>query len=849
MAPSNERAESVASATLRQQAANISTDDLKVTAAKPEHFKGERNKLEDWFNELMNYFMLANIQDGTKQCLVAASYMRGEAQHWIRPKLRAFFLTQQDPEGIFSNFGNFMRVVNGIYGLNNEKEVATRVIQHLAQKTSASQYTAKFKEYSDKAGWDDQALRTMFYRGLKDNVKYELMRYRGAKDTLHDLQQAAIRVDDELYELGMEKRHSGNNRGRSGYVPYSRTGGQRPDPNAMEIDNTEKRYQRKDGKAKGKQQPKGQKKRNGPECYNCHKIGHYARDCHAKKMPSRSREVNVILTQDRKTPTDKVSSSTRDVTGRGGYNDPVPDTDHHQHGWDHWSSCYKDNCRTHLDAKMDAGWFPSGSRKDQSDQDYEDDYDWRYHEARDGAIIVPEEEEFYDVLEEQDVTAEELLQRWTADDDWVMITQDNEIPTERILEQETREYNVIEREDTPAPGYNELEALLKREEVLSQKCEGLIERHHQENENKENFSLERLQYTDMKLAYNQSLLQGVREQIDKCTIEPEKLVRKKPIKEFNMMMANAWNTASREPTTVQTWDDGHHARGRSPPRNPNEDEYLQQYQTPSMAMEEVEQATQDDLVVETSPTTLGEESHSQDTTNYECVELSPEIQESESEEEYSDDNEPDDLGKVVMTIEASNPVVRLMTLISEDAGAVFPVIEGKRRLHPHRFEQLLERMRMLLWNYRKVNVDWDAYSYVVDRPPMGSKFDAKTGGYTAPDGIAISRIMRERVKILKQRFKEIQEIQEKWFEDEIEYPQMKNKCIELIRDWTIVEPDRTLTPVWRNLTLGHVKTTMRGPVRIQCTQGKIVFSPKISGPLDWEVSLENSDSPTYFSKN
>ena len=56
---------------------------------------------------------------------------------------------------------------------------------------------------------------------------------------------------------------------------------------------------------------------------------------------------------------------------------------------------------------------------------------------------------------------------------------------------------------------------------------------------------------------------------------------------------------------------------------------------------------------------------------------------------------------------------------------------------------MLERIRALLWTYRQVNVDWDAYKYVVDKPPIGSKFDAKTGGYTALDGVAISRPIRE----------------------------------------------------------------------------------------------------------
>ena len=49
----------------------------------------------------------------------------------------------------------------------------------------------------------------MYYWGLKDNVKDELLRYRAAQDTLERLIKAAIEVDDKLYERTIEKRYIG----------------------------------------------------------------------------------------------------------------------------------------------------------------------------------------------------------------------------------------------------------------------------------------------------------------------------------------------------------------------------------------------------------------------------------------------------------------------------------------------------------------------------------------------------------------------------------------------------------------------------------------------------------------
>ena len=78
----------------------------------------------------------------------------------------------------------------------------------------------------------------MYYRGLKDDVKDKLMRLGASYDTLEDIIQDAIEIDDKLYERKIEKRYNGQYRGRSGYNPTSWTRGSRRDPNAMELDVT-----------------------------------------------------------------------------------------------------------------------------------------------------------------------------------------------------------------------------------------------------------------------------------------------------------------------------------------------------------------------------------------------------------------------------------------------------------------------------------------------------------------------------------------------------------------------------------------------------------------------------------
>ena len=58
----------------------------------------------------------------------------------------------------------------------------------------------------------------MYYRGLKDNVKDELLRYGAAQDILERLIKAAIEVDDKLYERTIERHYTGQFRRRSSYA-------------------------------------------------------------------------------------------------------------------------------------------------------------------------------------------------------------------------------------------------------------------------------------------------------------------------------------------------------------------------------------------------------------------------------------------------------------------------------------------------------------------------------------------------------------------------------------------------------------------------------------------------------
>jgi hypothetical protein len=265
--------------------------------ARPDLYYGDRNKLEEWILQFDLYFKFnGDNMDDDDYASFMASFMRGAAAKWVRPYLIKYMDDDNNEDEItslFDNYLTFKEKLRQTFGILNEASNADRMIQRLHQTKSAADYAVLFQQYATQTDWDNKALSIMYRQGLKDTVKAELMRSGAQLDTLQQLINESIRIDNALRELYLETRPvktlTAPNTSKPRYQgrkPQPRTSSWKTpgrvapsagtnwhDPDAMQLDNINKGNGfRKDKKQFSK----------SITCYNCQKEGHMARDCRSK---------------------------------------------------------------------------------------------------------------------------------------------------------------------------------------------------------------------------------------------------------------------------------------------------------------------------------------------------------------------------------------------------------------------------------------------------------------------------------------------------------------------------------------------------------------------------------------
>ena len=98
-------------------------------------------------------------------------------------------------KAIFKNYNAFKRALKIIFGDPKKEKTLARQLINLKQKGAAFKYATEFKQLAAKLGQADKPLIEIFYYGLKNAIKDDIIR-ENKPNTLSKYIEMAIKINN-----------------------------------------------------------------------------------------------------------------------------------------------------------------------------------------------------------------------------------------------------------------------------------------------------------------------------------------------------------------------------------------------------------------------------------------------------------------------------------------------------------------------------------------------------------------------------------------------------------------------------------------------------------------------------
>lgn len=293
-----EAAKQVARETQEQAAQNAAANQAHASTLsfgkvlnKPQTYDGkDRNACATFLAQVRLYIFgnSALFPNEQTKVLFVSTYLRGKAFSWVEPKL----LLGEDKVPMLNNFTLFCtEMVRALGDPDRAKQMAKK-LNALKQTGSCASYRTEFENISQYLEWDDHALKSRFYEGLKSDVKDALSYVMEEPDGLSAFQDLCVKLDNRIYERKSEsrketKQHNGrgntsNPEPRATTQTTSTTETrQTSDGSAMDLDGT------RTGPFKPLTPAEKQRRRDNNLCLYCGEEGHRADSCSKKRKSAK----------------------------------------------------------------------------------------------------------------------------------------------------------------------------------------------------------------------------------------------------------------------------------------------------------------------------------------------------------------------------------------------------------------------------------------------------------------------------------------------------------------------------------------------------------------------------------
>ncbi|KAH9446360.1 hypothetical protein Pst134EA_030281 [Puccinia striiformis f. sp. tritici] len=205
------------------------------------------------------------------------SYLDGQALEWADPLAKKLFQAEE-----LSYKDDFAKAFVVMYFDTEKRPRAEAALRRLKQTKSVADYTHQFNVHAYRTGWETPTLISQYRQGLKSNVRLALLISRVEFDSLADISNMSLKINNEL------------NGGDTHQAPATTISDATPDPNAMDLSAMNGRLS--DGE-------KNRMMRAGL-CFRCGTKGHISRECPEKgKSKSQAAKIAELEEQVRRLTT------------------------------------------------------------------------------------------------------------------------------------------------------------------------------------------------------------------------------------------------------------------------------------------------------------------------------------------------------------------------------------------------------------------------------------------------------------------------------------------------------------------------------------------------------------------